>query len=157
MAIFGHEPDLSQLASHLLRSTNSLQLKKAGVALLELEPGVPQLEPGSGQLKLLLSPKVLLRAKVTEARRVASICVHCRQSDERGSHRFRPGLEGVPATQSAISNIDGQQGILSYRGYRIEDLAAHSTFLETAYLLIWGELPSAEGLREFQHDVQIVA
>ena len=68
---------------------------------------------------------------------------------------FRPGLEGVPATQSAISNIDGQQGILSYRGYRIEDLAAHSTFLETAYLLIWGELPSAEGLREFQHDVQM--
>ena len=65
---------------------------------------------------------------------------------------FRPGLEGVPATQSAISNIDGQHGILSYRGYRIEDLAAHSTFLETAYLLIWGELPSAEGLREFQHD-----
>ena len=57
---------------------------------------------------------------------------------------FRPGLEGVPATQSAISNIDGQHGILSYRGYRIEDLAAHSTFLETAYLLIWGELPGAE-------------
>ena len=68
---------------------------------------------------------------------------------------FRPGLEGVPATQSAISNIDGQHGILSYRGYRIEDLAAHSTFLETAYLLIWGELPSAEALREFQHDVQM--
>ena len=64
VAIFGHEPDLSQLASHLLGcSTNSLQLKKAGVALLELEPGVPQLEPGSGQLKLLLSPKVLLEGK----------------------------------------------------------------------------------------------
>ena len=64
VAIFGHEPDLSQLASHLLGcSTNSLQLKKAGVALVELDQGLPRLEPGSGQLKLLLSPKVLLEAK----------------------------------------------------------------------------------------------
>ena len=64
VAVFGHEPDLSQLASHLLGcSTNSLQLKKAGVALIELEPGLPQLEPGNGQLKLLLSPKVLLEGK----------------------------------------------------------------------------------------------
>jgi|TARA_B100002051_G_scaffold202276_1_gene192356 citrate synthase len=68
---------------------------------------------------------------------------------------FRPGLEGVPATQSAISNIDGQRGILSYRGYRIEDLAARSSFLETAYLLIWGELPDPEKLRDFQYDVQM--
>ena len=68
---------------------------------------------------------------------------------------FRPGLEGVPATQSGISNIDGQRGILSYRGYRIEDLAAQSSFLETAYLLIWGELPDPEKLRDFQYDVQM--
>ncbi|NBQ20629.1 MAG: citrate synthase [Synechococcaceae bacterium WB6_3B_236] len=68
---------------------------------------------------------------------------------------FRPGLEGVPATQSAISNIDGQRGVLSYRGYRIDDLAAHSSFLETAYLLIWGELPDPETLRNFQHNVQM--
>ena len=68
---------------------------------------------------------------------------------------FRPGLEGVPATQSAISNIDGQRGILSYRGYRIEDLAARSSFLETAYLLIWGELPDPDKLRDFQYDVQM--
>ena len=68
---------------------------------------------------------------------------------------FRPGLEGVPATQSAISNIDGQRGVLSYRGYRIDDLAAHSSFLETAYLLIWGELPDPETLRNFQHYVQM--
>ena len=64
VALFAHEPDLSQLASHLLGcSTNSLQLKKAGVALVELEPGLPQLEPGNRQLKLLLSPKVLLEGK----------------------------------------------------------------------------------------------
>ncbi len=58
VAVFGHEPDLSQLASHLLGcSTNSLQLKKAGVALIELEPGLPQLEPGNGQLKLHCQPQ----------------------------------------------------------------------------------------------------
>ena len=68
---------------------------------------------------------------------------------------FSPGLEGVPATLSAISNIDGQNGILSYRGYRIEELAAQSSFLETAYLLIWGELPNPELLRAFQHSVQM--
>ena len=68
---------------------------------------------------------------------------------------FRPGLEGVPATQSSICDIDGTRGILSYRGYPLEDLAAHSSFLETTYLLIWGELPTAAELRTFQREVQM--
>ncbi|MEB3256469.1 MAG: citrate synthase [Synechococcaceae cyanobacterium] len=68
---------------------------------------------------------------------------------------YRPGLEGVPATQSAICDIDGQRGLLTYRGYPLEQLAAHSTFLETAYLLIWGELPTIFQLREFEHEVQM--
>jgi citrate synthase len=68
---------------------------------------------------------------------------------------FRPGLEGVPATQSAICDIDGLQGLLTYRGYPLEELAAHSTFLETTHLLIWGELPTVERLRAFEHDVQM--
>ncbi len=68
---------------------------------------------------------------------------------------FRPGLEGVPATQSAICDIDGTQGVLTYRGYPVEQLAAHSSFLETAYLLIWGELPTIFQLREFEQDVQM--
>jgi citrate synthase len=68
---------------------------------------------------------------------------------------FRPGLEGVPATQSAICDIDGQLGRLSYRGYPLEDLAVHSTFLETSYLLIWGELPSPQQLRDFEEEVQM--
>ena len=59
---------------------------------------------------------------------------------------YRPGLEGVPATQSSISYVDGQNGILEYRGIRIEELAQHGTFLETAYLLIWGGLPSQSEL-----------
>lgn len=67
---------------------------------------------------------------------------------------FRPGLEGVPATQSAISYVDGKNGILEYRGIAIEDLANHSTFLETTFLLIWGCLPTAEELEEFEHDIR---
>ncbi|MCP9833857.1 MULTISPECIES: citrate synthase [unclassified Cyanobium] len=68
---------------------------------------------------------------------------------------FRPGLEGVPATQSAICDIEGQRGLLTYRGYPIEQLASHSSFLETAYLLIWGELPTIFQLREFEQEVQM--
>ncbi|MEL6166674.1 MAG: citrate/2-methylcitrate synthase, partial [Cyanobacteria bacterium J06628_3] len=66
---------------------------------------------------------------------------------------FKPGLDGVPAAQSSISNVDGQKGILEYRGIRIEELAKKSTFLETAYLLIWGELPSKDELALFEHEV----
>jgi citrate synthase len=66
---------------------------------------------------------------------------------------FKPGLEGIPATQSSISYVDGQQGILEYRGINIEQLAKKSSFLETAYLLIWGHLPSKQELEEFEYDV----
>ena len=68
---------------------------------------------------------------------------------------YRPGLEGVPATQSSVCDIDGQQGLLTYRGYSVDELATQSTFLETTYLLIWGELPTAEQLRLFEHEVQM--
>ena len=68
---------------------------------------------------------------------------------------FRPGLEGVPATQSSICDIDGQRGVLTYRGYPVDQLASSSSFLETAYLLIWGELPTAEQLQEFEQEVQM--
>ncbi|MDP4682085.1 MAG: citrate synthase [Cyanobium sp. MAG_102] len=68
---------------------------------------------------------------------------------------YRPGLEGVPATQSSICDIDGQRGVLTYRGYPVDQLASSSSFLETAYLLIWGELPTAEQLQEFEQEVQM--
>jgi len=67
---------------------------------------------------------------------------------------YRPGLEGVPATQSCISYVDGQRGVLEYQGMRIENLAKHSTFLETAYLLIWGYLPTQDELSEFEHEIR---
>ncbi|MEB3265313.1 MAG: citrate synthase [Cyanobacteriota bacterium] len=68
---------------------------------------------------------------------------------------FRPGLEGVPATQSAICDIDGRQGVLTYRGYDVQELIDRCSFLETVHLLIWGELPSQEELQLFEHEVQM--
>ncbi len=68
---------------------------------------------------------------------------------------LKPGLEGVPVTNSSICDIDGQKGKLLYRGYAIEELAQKSSFLETAFLLIWGELPSAKALRDFEQEVQM--
>lgn len=67
---------------------------------------------------------------------------------------FKPGLEGVPATQSSISHVDGQRGVLEYRGINIQELAKKSSFLETAYLLIWGYLPNKEELENFEHDIR---
>ncbi len=68
---------------------------------------------------------------------------------------LKPGLEGVPVTQSSICDIDGNKGELSYRGYSIEELAAKSSFLETTYLLIWGVLPTSEQLNNFEKEVQM--
>ncbi len=67
---------------------------------------------------------------------------------------FKPGLEGVPAAESSISYVDGQKGRLEYRGICIEDLAEKSSFLETAYLLIWGTLPTKEELEAFEHEIR---
>ncbi|MEM9771480.1 MAG: citrate synthase, partial [Cyanobacteria bacterium P01_D01_bin.73] len=71
-----------------------------------------------------------------------------------GTCTFRPGLEGIPAARSSISFVDGKQGILEYRGIPIEELAQRGTFLESAYLLIWGKLPTTEELAAFCHDIQ---
>lgn len=62
---------------------------------------------------------------------------------------FTPGLAGVIAAESSISSIDGQNGILRYRGIPIEELAEHSSFEEVAYLLLFGALPTAGQLSAF--------
>ena len=59
------------------------------------------------------------------------------------------GYENTGSCRSAITFIDGEKGILRYRGYPIEDLAEHSTFTEVAYLLLYGELPTVTQLEEF--------
>ena len=63
---------------------------------------------------------------------------------------YLPGLAGVPATKSNISDIDGEKGILAYRGYRIEELAKQSSFEETVLLLLDGRLPTTSELEEFK-------
>ncbi|MDQ2674364.1 MAG: citrate (Si)-synthase, partial [Chloroflexota bacterium] len=64
-----------------------------------------------------------------------------------------PGYGNTGAATSAITFLDGEAGVLRYRGYPIEQLAEGSTFLEVAYLLIWGELPNRAELDAFVGDV----
>ncbi|MGB7415517.1 MAG: citrate synthase [Thermosynechococcaceae cyanobacterium] len=66
---------------------------------------------------------------------------------------YSPGLEGVPAARSSIGFVDGQTGCLEYRGIPITELAQKSNFLETAYLLIWGELPTQKEFDLFQQEI----
>jgi len=71
-----------------------------------------------------------------------------------GRVTYDPGYGNTAPSTSAITFIDGDAGILRYRGYPIEQLAEHSTFLETSYLLICGELPTAQQLAEFEQRIK---
>ena len=68
--------------------------------------------------------------------------------------QYIPGLAGVPATESYISFIDGQKGILTYRGYNIMELAEKSSFEETTLLLLFGELPTECELSSFDEELR---
>jgi len=70
-----------------------------------------------------------------------------------GYFTYDPGFTATASCTSSITFIDGGKGILRYRGYPIEQLAEKSNFLEVAYLLLTGELPSGEELEEFDHDI----
>src|SRR3954451_24365523 len=72
---------------------------------------------------------------------------------ELGLVSYDPAFLNTASVRSAITFIDGDAGILRYRGYPIEQLAAESTYLETAYLLLFGELPRADELASFDHEV----
>jgi citrate synthase len=72
---------------------------------------------------------------------------------ETGLITYDPGFANTGACSSAITYLDGENGVLRYRGYPIEQLAEHSTFLEVAYLLIWGDLPTREQLDRFVTEV----
>ncbi|SJN25546.1 Citrate synthase (si) [Sphingobacterium sp. JB170] len=74
--------------------------------------------------------------------------------DQTGYITLDPGFKNTGATKSAITFLDGEKGVLHYRGYPIEQLAEKSTFLEVAYLLIYGELPSKEVLEKFRSDIR---
>src|SRR6187401_469226 len=74
-------------------------------------------------------------------------------ADDQGLSTYDPAFMNTAACRSRITYIDGDKGILEYRGYPIEQLAEQSTFLETAYLILFGELPSSSQLAEWSHSV----
>jgi|TARA_R110002074_G_scaffold281413_3_gene452980 citrate synthase len=76
------------------------------------------------------------------------------RSDTKGIITIDPGFKNTGSCESAITFLDGEKGILRYRGYSIEELAEKADFLEVAYLLIFGELPNKEQLEAFHVDIK---
>ena len=73
--------------------------------------------------------------------------------DDFGLMTYDPAFTNTASCRSSITYIDGDKGILEYRGYPIEQLAEHSTFLETAYLILFGELPTTPQLEAWTHEI----
>jgi citrate synthase len=74
-------------------------------------------------------------------------------ADDFGLMGYDPAFGNTASTKSRVTYIDGEKGILRYRGYPIEQLAEKSTFLEVAYLTFFGELPNQDQLDEWVHDI----
>jgi citrate synthase len=72
---------------------------------------------------------------------------------DAGIFTYDPGFTSTASCESTITFIDGDAGVLLYRGYPIEQLAKESTFLEVCYLLLYGELPTASQMKEFDHTI----
>src|SRR5437762_3465661 len=75
------------------------------------------------------------------------------EDDDFGLMTYDPAFMNTASVRSAITFIDGDSGVLRYRGYPIDQLAERSSYLETAYLLIFGELPTQEDLARWAHDI----
>ena len=73
---------------------------------------------------------------------------------ESGYITVDTGFKNTGSTQSSITFLDGEKGILRYRGYPIEQLAEKSSFLEVAFLLIYGELPGGQELNDFKGEIK---
>src|SRR3569832_1254294 len=73
--------------------------------------------------------------------------------DQADIFTYDPGFTSTASTESNITFIDGDKGILQYRGYSISDLAEHSTFLEPCYLLLYGELPNQSQKEKFSYSI----
>ncbi|MEO5335813.1 MAG: citrate synthase [Magnetospirillum sp. WYHS-4] len=73
---------------------------------------------------------------------------------DTGFFTYDPGFTSTGSCESKITYIDGDVGILRYRGYPIEQLAEHSNFLETCYLLLYGHLPTPDEWAHFEHDIR---
>ena len=72
---------------------------------------------------------------------------------QSGMFTYDPGFTSTASCESEITYIDGDEGVLLYRGYPIEQIAEHGDFLETCYLLLYGQLPTAVQKKDFDHRV----
>ncbi len=95
-----------------------------------------------------------LELPVVEATAGASAVDISKLHSSLGLHTYDQGFVNTASTKSAITFIDGEAGILRYRGYAIEELAAKKSFLEVSHLLIYGELPTGEELESFDHSIR---
>src|SRR6185503_17058838 len=75
------------------------------------------------------------------------------EPDDFGMMSYDPAFMNTASARSRITYIDGDKGILRYRGYPIEQIAVKSTYLETAYLMLFGELPNKTQLDQWQHEI----
>src|ERR1700709_2114681 len=73
--------------------------------------------------------------------------------DQADIFTYDPGFTSTASTESNITFIDGDKGVLQYRGYSIGDLAEHSSFLESCYLLLYGELPNPSQMEKFTYSI----
>lgn len=73
--------------------------------------------------------------------------------DDFGLMTYDPGFKNTASTKSTITFLDGEKGILRYRGYPIEQIAENSNFLESAYLLLFGELPNKKQFEDFEYEI----
>ncbi len=87
--------------------------------------------------------------RATELRKIKT------SDDDFGLMSYDPAFMATASCRSAVAFIDGERGILQYRGYPIEQLAEKSSFLEVAYLLVHGQLPSRDELDEWTHEITI--
>ena len=95
-----------------------------------------------------------LELPVVEATAGASAMDISKLHSTLGLHTYDQGFVNTASTKSAITFIDGEAGILRYRGYSIEQLAAKKSFLEVSHLLIYGELPTKPELESFDHSIR---
>src|SRR5437588_1894561 len=87
--------------------------------------------------------------RATELRKIKT------SDDDFGLMSYDPAFMATASCRSGVTFIDGEKGILQYRGYPIEQLAEHSTFIEVAYLLVHGHLPTRDELEEWTHEITI--
>ena len=120
--------------------------------------GVPEPKPSSPSIEATASAEnAVIRFKdiehtfpiITGTEGEHAIDIQTLRAKTEGIITYDEGFGNTGSCQSSITFIDGKKGILRHRGYPIEELAEHSLFLETAYLIIYGELPSADQLKSF--------